>query len=221
MADNIPTAELCDRYENVHSAAVADVLDGRGLLNQTIDRDLPPVIDGSKAAGIAYPLVGRPNAKADPSDVTPKMLQMMEDAPEHAMVVYDTNDTTSAQIGDLAVAALRKRECRGAVVDGGARDLAYIRDQEFPVFARYSTPAGAGSRWEALDWDVSTVVAGVEVSPGDVVLADVDGVVVVPKDIAEDVLIEAEEVIETEVEVREAVLSGSNLLEVFDEHEKF
>lgn len=102
-----------------------------------------------------------------------------------------------------------------------ARDFDYILENDFPLFTRYRTPADAVPRWELLDWDTDVVVGGVEVSPGDVVVGDVDGVVAVPNEVAADVLREAEELADTENHVREAVREGVDPLEAYDEYGVF
>jgi regulator of RNase E activity RraA len=135
--------------------------------------------------------------------------------------LYDTNDDRSAHIGELSVTSLDARGCRGAVIDGGARDVGYILDTDFPVFARYNTPADAVPRWEILEWGVETVAGGVRVAPGDVVVGDVDGVVVVPEAVREAVLREAEDLVDTESEVRDAVRDGVLPLAAYEEHGEF
>lgn len=221
MTERIPTAELCDRYASLYPGAIADVLDDVGYDDQTLDPGIGPLEDRMITAGVAYPCVGRPNRSVEDDQNIRNILQMLGDAPEHAVVVYETNATDSAQIGELSVECLLANGCRGAVLDGGARDLDYILENDFPLFTRFRTPADAVPRWELLDWDTSAVVGGVEVSPGDVVVGDVDGVVVIPADVAEDVLLEAEELAETENAVRDAVRDGVHPLDAYEEYGVF
>ena len=99
------------------------------------------------------------------------------------VAVYQTNDRTSAHLGELSVTSLASRGCAGAVIDGGARDADYILREDFPVFARYVTPQDCVPRWELLaHGDVTIVVGGVRVAPGDWIVGDRDGLVIVPGD---------------------------------------
>lgn len=221
MVSDIPPGELADRYEALYPGAVTDVLDDWGIHDQTLAESIGPITVDMATAGIAYPVVGQPNRSVDPDENIRNILQMLGDVPEHSVVMYDANDDHSAHIGELSVTSLQSRGCRGAVLDGGARDVSYILERDFPLFTRFETPADAVPRWEILEWGVTTVVGGVEVSPGDVVVADVDGVIVVPEDVAEEVLSEAEDLKETENQVREAVLDGALPLEAYEEYGKF
>jgi regulator of RNase E activity RraA len=221
MTDAIPTGELCDRYASLYPGAITDVLDDRSLEDQTLDPGVGPLKDHMTTAGIAYPCIGRPNRSVDNDENVRKILKMLGDAPENAVVIYETNATDSAQIGELSVECLMANGCRGAVLDGGARDLGYILENDFPLFTRFRTPADAVPRWELLDWDTTAVVAGVEVSPGDVVVGDIDGVVVVPGEIAEEVLRDAEALADTEDAVREAVRDGTHPVDAYEEYGVF
>lgn len=220
MSD-IGTSELCDRFGELYTGAITDVLDDMGYHDQTMDRDIGPLVPDMHAAGIAYPVVGRPNRSVDPDENLETIVRMLSAVPADAMLVYETNDEASAHIGELSVTALEETGCRGAVLDGGARDVSHILEYEFPVFSKYETPADAVPRWELLEWDVEAVVGGIEVTPGDVIVADVDGAVVVPRSIAPSVLEEAEAVASTENEVRAAVREGVSPLDAFNEHGKF
>ncbi|WP_254271314.1 RraA family protein [Haloarcula marina] len=213
--------DLCERYEQLYPGAVVDVLDDEGLEDQTLSPDIAPLRDGMTAAGVAYPVVGRPNRSVDPEENMRNILQMLGDAPEHAVLTYQTNDDRAAHLGELSVVSLQEQGARGAVLDGGVRDVSYILDEEFPVFARYRTPADAVPRWEILEWGTDAVVGGVEVSAGDIVLGDEDGVVVVPEAIRVSVLEAAEELAETENEVRDAVRAGRAPLDAYDEYGVF
>ena len=221
MVDDIPTAELCERYAALYPGAVTDVLDDMGYPDQTLAAGIGPITDDMTVAGIAYPCRGRPNRSVDEDQNVRKILQMLRDAPEHAVVTYETNATASAQIGELSVECLLANGCRGAVLDGGVRDLSYILENDFPVFTRFRTPADAVPRWELLEWDTTVVVGGVEVAPGDVVVGDLDGVVAVPGDLATDVLEEAEALASTENQIRTVVREGGDPVAAYDEYGVF
>lgn len=214
-------AELCDRYEKLYPGAVADSLDELGFERRT----LPSAIDGlthdTRVAGIAYPVSGHPVEEADYDENVRRFLRMLGDAPEHSVVVYETNDAEAAHLGELSTTALAARGCRGAVIDGGVRDVRFILEQGFPVFARYRTPADAPPRWRLDEWGAPARVGEVEVRPGDVIVGDVDGVVCVPRAVAEEVLELAEETAETEDEIRELVRNGVDPLEAFERHGTF
>lgn len=218
---DIPTPELCDRYADLYTGAITDVMDDQGLYDQTLDPDITPLEPGMSTAGLAFPVVGRPNRNIDGEKNIRRILQMLGAAPEDGVVIYKSNDDRSAHIGELSVTALKEQGCRGAVLDGGVRDTSYILERDFPVFNRYETPADAVYRWEILDWDVSTVVGGVEVQPGDIVVGDLDGVIVVPRVHAESILVDAEDLRESENHVRDAVRNGMAPLEAYDEYGTF
>lgn len=217
----IPASELSDRYEQLYTGAVVDVLDDREHQHQTLAPGINPLQNDMTTAGIAYPIVGRYNASVDPEANIRKTLRMLGEAPEDAVLMYQTNDDRAAHIGELSVTALKESGCRGAVVDGGARDTTFMLDHGFPVFVRHQTPADAVPRWEVIDWDMTAVVGGVEVAPGDIVVGDMDGVVVVPRHLAEEVLVEAEELAESENEVREAVRDGMAPIDAYEKYGTF
>lgn len=220
--DELSLAELTSRYEALYPGAVVDVLDDRGFEDQTMRAGIAPLRDGMRTAGIAYPVVGRPNRSVDPEANMREILRMLGEAPEHGVLAYQTNDDgDAAQLGELSVVALKAADVEGAVVDGGVRDVSYILEEDFPVFSAYRTPADAVPRWEILEWGESAVVGGVDVAAGDVVLGDVDGVVVVPEEVRRPVLEEAEELAGTENEVRAAVREGVAPLDAYDEYGVF
>jgi regulator of RNase E activity RraA len=212
---------LCSRYSRLYTGAVTDSLDELGYEDQTLDTSIRPLDETLSMAGIAFPITGRPNRTIDPEENVRSILQMLGDAPEGSVLMYDTNDDLSAHIGELTTAALQANDCEGAVVDGGARDTAFIREQEFPVFRRYDTPADCVYRWEIMDWGVETVVGGVSVAPGDVVVGDADGVVVVPGEVSDRVLDKSEDRVNSEDKVREAVRDGTTPIDAYDQYGTF
>lgn len=213
--------DLLDRYAGVYTGAITDVLDDRGHRQQTLEPSLTSLGSGVHVAGYAYPVLGRPNEDIDEEENIRNILTMLGEAPANSVVTYETNATASAQIGELSVECLLEQGARGAVVDGGVRDVEYILDNEFPIFRRFTTPADAVPRWELLEWNTTIHISDVEISPGDVVVGDADGVVVVPSRIAEDVLSEVEALIDTENEVRAAVQDGTKPLAAYERYGVF
>lgn len=220
-SEELSITELCDRFTDIYTGAITDTLDELGYEDQTLDPEITPLTRSMSFAGIAFPIRGQPNRTIEPEQNIRTILEMLGDAPEHAVLMYNTNDEDSAHIGELTTTALQNRGCRGAVIDGGARDTSFIVDQGFPVFRRYDTPADCVYRWEIIDWDISTVVGGVNVQPGDIVVGDPNGVVVIPRGIATDVYQQAQERVSSENRVRDAVENGVAPLEAYDEYGAF
>lgn len=217
----IPGGDLCDRYERLYSGVVADCLDDLGYARQVLPSAIDPLTLDTVMAGIAYPVRGRPEPGADYDANVRRFLRMLGDAPDNGVVAYETHDEDAAHLGELSTTALAARGCRGAVLDGGIRDVRYVLEQGFPVFARYRTPADAPPRWRLEEWNVPIRIGGVEIRPGDVLIGDADGVVCVPRPVAEEVLERAEETADTEDDVRTAIRDGADPIEAFERFGKF
>ncbi|MEF8813711.1 MAG: RraA family protein [Halovenus sp.] len=217
MPGGIPIGELCERYESLYTGAITDELDERGYQNQTIRGGVEPLDPSLSMAGTAHTAVGHRNTDVDPEEQIREHLRMVGEAPEHGVLVIEANDDVSAQVGELMTTSLMGQGCRGCLCDGGTRDTEFILDQGFPVFTGHRTPEDSVPRWELLNWDTDVVVGGVKISPGDIVVGDRDGVVVVPREVAAKVLEAAEDRIGDETRVREEIRKGTSPLEAYDE----
>jgi regulator of RNase E activity RraA len=214
--------ELRSRFSALYTGAIADVLDQLGLLHQTLPHELAPLRPGMRLAGPAYPVEGRPRPGMDYDVSVRKVLGMLGRVPPGHVAVYQTNDTESAHLGELSVTSLKSRGCAGAVIDGGCRDIDLILREDYPVFARFTTPQDCTHRWELTgDGDVTVAIGDVAVAPGDYVVADADGIVVVPQDVQQEVLERAEAKAATESEIREAVRGGTLPLEAYERYGTF
>lgn len=115
----------------------------------------------------------------------------------------------------------KAKGCGGVVIDGGVRDVEAILELEFPVFARYKTPADIRGRWRYVEINIPIRIGDVTIHPGNWVIGDANGVVVVPQDIAVEVLLEAEKVMEVERKIWEELRAGENPLNVFLKYGRF
>lgn len=214
--------DLGSRLDALYSAAVADVLDRRGLRTQTLPPDLVPLRSGMRLAGPVYPIKGRAAPGADYDTSIRKVLEMLGSVPAGHVSVYESGDRASAHLGELSVTSLKSRGVAGAVIDGGCRDVELIVREEFPVFSRYTTPQDGIGRWEVVaHGDVEIEIGGVRLARGDWILADADGIVAIPAAVATDVVAEAEEKAATENEIRVAVRAGTTPLDAYERYGTF
>ena len=218
MAERTPAQKLDirTRYLFVDTPNVADILDILGYVNQVLAptfRPFPAI--AGKLAGWAYTIRGHktsyPIAGGDPDKMTAcQGLSVGE------VSVWSGDGEGICYFGELIAIGMKERGCAGAVVDGGVRDVRWIGEQDFPVYARYRTPVQSIGRWKVNAWQVPVRMRGatseyVTVNPSDFVLADEDGVVVIPNGVVENVLEQAEKLTETERLVRKELSRGMSL----------
>jgi regulator of RNase E activity RraA len=200
---------LIDRLTSIpYTGAVTDILDELGYHNQTLPHTVQSLVPGQIVAGRALTILGEPTEIEDADIVYPPILHMLGSIKRGDVLVCQSNDNVSAHLGELSGETAKVRGARGAVIDGGVRDTEYLVRLGFPVFARYKTPLDVRGRWRLVSWNEPIVIGSVSIEPGDLVVGDRDGVVIIPKIIAEKVITKAEEVVNTENEVRAAILRG-------------
>lgn len=210
-------ADLAERCRSIYTAAIADVLDRRGLTFQTLPPELLPLREGMSLAGPAYPIKGRPAPGSDYDSSLRGVLEMLGSVPPGHVLVYETDDRTTAHLGELSVTALKARGVAGAVIDGGCRDVDFILRENFAIFCRHTTPQDSTGRWSIIGHgDVEIEIGGVHVARGDWIVADRDGIVAIPAASAESVVAEAEEKAHTESDIRVAVRDGMSPLEAYE-----
>jgi 4-hydroxy-4-methyl-2-oxoglutarate aldolase len=205
-----------ERFAAIYTAALADILDEHGYRDQTLPPSIRSLEPGMRLAGQAYTVKGKAAQAADYDTALRKVLTMLGDVPAGHVAVYACEHDVSAHLGELSVTSLKARGVVGCVLDGGCRDVRFILDEGFPVFSRYVTPEDSTWRWELEATQIPVTIGRVKIEPGDWVIADDDGVVVVPQAIAEAVLTEAEAKAATESEIRAAVRDGMPPLEAYE-----
>lgn len=210
-----------DRFAALYTAAIADVLDDRGLRTQTLPPELRALGPGMRVAGPAFTVEGRPAETEDWDAAIRRTLAMLGEVPPGHVAVYACHQDLSAHFGELSAVSLASRGVAGCVLDGGCRDVRFIRDEAFPVFARFVTPEDSTWRWQVEATQVPVRIGRVAVEPGDWVVGDEDGVVVVPAAVAGEVLAEAERKAGTEDEIRAAVRGGMLPLAAYERYGTF
>ncbi len=203
---------------SVYTGALTDILDGMGSVRQSLSGAFVPVDRGMRFAGPAYPVEVRPNPLAVSHGRSARgLFEMLGSVPGGHVVVVQMNGIEASIFGDLSMTALKARGAAGAVIDGGARDIHSVDAIGFPIVSRFVRPQGFIQRGDWVGWgDEPIHIEGIRVSPGDYVVVDASGVVIVPGEVAEDVANEARRLAGKEDNLRVAIAEGMDPAVAFD-----
>lgn len=191
-----PEDSVVAGFRGITVASVSDAVDQVAGKRGFLEHDMRPIVAGPVVGRARTALVKPALAdKATPVLSTRHSVAMIDSAkPGEVGVIVMENGLNVAAIGGLMATAAKAREMAGMLIDGGVRDVAEIRSLGLPVYARSVTPATAVSRYASVSMDEPVWCAGVLISPGDIIVASEDGVVVVPKSHEEKVLEVAREI---------------------------
>lgn len=212
---------LTERLGALYTGIVHDVLRERGQGDQVLPNDLLPVADGQHAAGIAFTAAGRLDDTLTADDSLLAWTELLSAPEPGTFVVLAAHDSSYAHMGELSAETLSGRGVKGFATDGGTRDVRFIREIGFPVWCRYATPSDIVGRWTVDSMQQPITIGSATIRPGDLVLADDDGIAVIPSDMGEEVIAECERLVTTENSVREAIRGGMSPKDAYLKYRKF
>jgi regulator of RNase E activity RraA len=207
-----------ERFELVtrqlYTAVLGDVLDAVGRVHQFLPAGVRPLLPTMKVVGRAMPvLIGDVfGASSKPFGLLTEALDSLQPGDVY---LARRGRAECAGWGELLTAAARTRGARGAVIDGYHRDTDGVLAQDFPVFSRGAYGQDAGVRAHVLDYGVTVEIDGVVVNPGDLVVGDRDGVLVIPAEVEDEVVERALTKASAENVVRQAIEAGMSTTEAF------
>ena len=209
-----------ERLQHVYVAVVSDALDALGLRHQVMAPRVRPLYVEARVVGRAHPLHFRPGERIPSQEEYHFMeIEAMDSLQPGEVYVAALGDAPSCALwGELFSTCAQARGATGAVIDGPVRDSGMIIAKPYPVFATAFCAADAAGRAEAIAHNVPITCGGVLVQPGDYILAEYDGVVVIPHQHIEAVLKPAEEKVQGENTVRAELAAGEKMRTVFSRH---
>jgi regulator of RNase E activity RraA len=213
--------ELCERYRELYLPAVADALYALGLPEQVLPTQLRPLFPEQRMVGLAFTVEGRGLAPIGWEAGLVRIrsyLEIFERLEPDSVLVSVNPNSHVGHFGELTANSARAHGCVGCLLDGNLRDIQGIREIGFQVFYRDLSPLNAIGRWEMVACQQAVTIGGIVVNPGDIVFAEFDGVLVIPHEQAETVLLKAEEIIGAEGRVREEMRQGGSPLDSLDRH---
>jgi regulator of RNase E activity RraA len=202
----------------LYSAVVCDALDALGFPNQSPRVQLPPWTVETVLIGRAKTTLWADMFHQDPRPYELELEAVDSCRQDDVLIAAAAGSMRSGIWGELLSTAAANRGCVGAVVDGAVRDVLKMKKMGFPVFARGVCVYDSRDRQRVIDLDVTVMIDGVRFSPGDLVVADTDGMAVIPQSVEKEVVRAAWEKVHTENEMREAIRQGMRATEAFERY---
>jgi 4-hydroxy-4-methyl-2-oxoglutarate aldolase len=212
---------LSERLGECYTGAVYDVMREFGMKNCVLPHAIRALDPETRVAGRVFTMQGRPDPTSSVHESILRWTEFLTVAPEGHVIVCQPRDHSLALMGELSAETLHLRGVKGCIIDGGCRDNAFVRKLGFPVFARFQTPRDIAGAWTLESLGQTIEIEGVQIRTDDLVLADIDGIVVVPKEQAEAIIGQVEEVMNAENLVRRAILDGMSPKEAYLKFGKF
>jgi 4-hydroxy-4-methyl-2-oxoglutarate aldolase len=215
------TTDLTTRLGRLYTGAVHDVLRTAGHDRCVLPPRIRPLDPSLKMAGPVWTLSGQIDRTRSRHDTLLAWTRVLSAAPSGHVVVCQPNNQEVALMGELSSETLKNKGVLGYLADGACRDTDFILAQRFAVFHTFFTPSDIAARWMADRLGEPITIGDVTIRTGDYLLGDRDGVVIIPAELAEQVITETERVETTENQVREAIRAGVDPVDAYLKFGKF
>jgi 4-hydroxy-4-methyl-2-oxoglutarate aldolase len=202
----------------LYTSVVSDVLDRQGFLDQAMAARIRPIAPSMRLVGRAHTVLSADVYQRPETPYVKEIAAVDALKPGDVMVAVTNGSERTCLWGELLSTAARARGATGCLIDGHTRDVQRILEMDFPVFCTGYRPVDSSSRSIVIDYGCPVRCGDVLVHPGDIIFADIDGVVVIPQDHLESSVRLALEKVEGENASREMLEQGALLREVYDRY---
>ena len=213
--------KLTERLSKCYASAVHDVLREKGFENCVLPPEIQALKRGQKLFGEVFTVSGHIDYTLSRHESLLLWSQVLSKVPNKKVIVCQPNTHSVALMGELSARALMVKETKGYLMDGHCRDVEEIIEAKFPVFCRLSTAADIVERWKYHSLGHPITIGTVTTCSGDFIIGDMDGAVIIPKKVAEEVITKTEKVMFTENEMRKVILSGMDTEQAYLKFRKF
>ena len=221
MSASDSASQLTERLAACYTGAVHDVLRLMGRERIALPHQIKAIAPGTRLAGPAWTVAGHIDRTKSRHECLLGWCTLLSKAPAGHVIVCQPHNHEIALMGELSAQTLMARGVRGYIVDGGSRDTDLVLAQGFPVFCAFLTPTDIVERWIPHAFGEPVTIGDVTVRTGDYVLGDRDGVVVIPSEMAAEVVGRTEDVMTTEIQMRSALLGGMDPVDAYNTFGKF
>jgi 4-hydroxy-4-methyl-2-oxoglutarate aldolase len=217
----IDAAKYTSELGQCYSGVVHDIMRAMGLRNFTLPSEITPLMPEKTLCGPAFTIEGRIDDTADPHQTLLEWTGLLSKAPSGHIWVCQPHTHELAQMGELSAETLQKKGVLGCVLDGFARDTNFLLQIGFQTWRRGHTPKDIVGRWLPTATDVAIHIGDVLIEPGDFLLGDRDGMVRVPKAQVPEITQKSIVAMNTESNVRTAIIGGMDPQQAYLKYGKF
>ena len=216
--------DLLEKIQGMHrfyTPLVSDTMERMGLKSGALHHSIQAILPDPhlKACGLAFPARVKPT-RAYVEIHT--LLEMVDAIPEHAFVIVSADDEVDAALwGGMMSARAKSRGAVGAVVNGGVRDIEQIADLGFPIYGMYRCIKDIRRRGQMARYNVPVFFGGVTIVPGDIIFADANGVLAIPREKFDQVYAELERAWSEEAATHEGLIGGGEAKDLFEKFGRF
>ena len=213
--------DYTERLSKCYTGVVHDIMRDDGHKNFTLPSSIRPSKNKYILAGQIFTMEGIVDQTLDHHETLLAWTGFLSKAPNNKFVICQPNNHEVALMGELSAETLQLKGVRGYIVDGGARDLDFILKIDFPLWSSFYTPRDVVGFWKPTDFEKTIKIGDTVINNNDYVLADIDGVVIIPQNNIEDILNRSEKLINTENLVRKSIKEGMDPQEAYLKYSAF
>lgn len=206
--------------EELYSGVLLDMIDTLGHYNQYLPREIQSMRPGDVIVGRAYPTVIC-DVYGPQEKPLGELTSAVDNIKEDEIYIVTGGNYRCCYFGEIMTATIKSKGAVGAIIDGYHRDTNFVLEQDFPVFSRGRDARGSGHRNLVIRYRVPVDIGGVWIEPGDLIFADIDGVVVIPKKIEEEAVTISLDKVRSEKDIRIAIEGGMSAVDAYDKFGTF
>ena len=214
-------ANFTERLSKCYTGVVHDIMRDMEYTNFTLSPNIKPCKNNHVLAGQIFTIEGEVDKTQSSHESLLAWTGFLSKAPKDKVIICQPNTNEVALMGELSAETLQLRGIRGYIVDGGSRDMDFILKIDFPVWSKFYTPRDVVKFWKPTKFEKKIRIGDVVINNNDYVLADIDGIIIIPQDNIEQILIKSEEKINSENLVRKAIKEGVDPQEAYKKYSAF
>jgi regulator of RNase E activity RraA len=216
-----PRDSISQRLERCYTGVVHDIMRAMGLRDFTLPHELRPLLPERALAGPAFTIRGKVQTGCDAHETLMAWTGLLSKAPAGSIWTSQPHDRVVAHMGELSGETLKNKGVRGCITDGFIRDTNFLIDIGFQCWSRGYSPRDVVGHWLPEATEVEIRIGDVDISPGDFLVGDRDGLLRVPAAIVHEVIEASESAITKESLVRRAILQGVDPQQAYLTYGKF
>lgn len=210
--------EICKK--ELYTGVLCDMLDTIGYSHQYLPREIQSLRPTDIMVGRAYPTIIC-DVYGEQKEPLGLLAEAIDNIKEDEIYIVTGGDRRCSYFGEIMTARIKANKGIGAVIDGYMRDTTQVLEQDFPVFSMGRDAQGSAYRNQVIAYRVPVEIGNIKINPGDLVFGDIDGVVIIPKEIEIQAITITLDKVRGEKDTREAIDKGMSAVEAMNQYGVF